>query len=189
MKRFFRLFVVVTTFAWVCIFPALATAQQAELRIRQVGATLATTPQIQSDQRGGRVSGQTAWIRLDVIYDTTVEWADDLRFEFFVLGSDGAQNFLLTGQETYMNVARGNQHTASMFIHPNTVKRYFRGQNARKITVDAYYQNRLVDRGSNPVDRTEWWKQLQAMTGLVVSRMQTPWAVLNNDSYESIKGQ
>ena len=48
-------------------------------------------------------------------------------------------------------------------------------------------QGRLVAMESLPNSNQRWWEQLAPTEGLVLNRMQTPFAMLYFDDYEAIK--
>ena len=180
--------------AGMLLLVAQAQAQvAAEFKIRQVSADFADSPIITySTSKPTPVrpmaAGQSRWLRIETQYDSGPEWADDVRLDYYVLMGDAQQAMLLTGSETYMSVPRGANHTAVMFIHPRTVARFMKsGQAVKQLTVLLQYQNRLADAKSLPANNTRWWEQMTPTPGFLLSRIHTPWAVLDNDRYEVIK--
>ena len=196
MRRMFMAAVSSKMVAAMALFFLTAVTQahgQSAFKIRQIVVDLVDNPLVPYTSNPmprlprPPVIGQSRWVRIETQYDSSPEWADDVRLEYHVSATDSQQSIVLTGQESYINVARGSGHLAVMFLHPRTVQRYLNGQAPKRVTVLISYQNGLMDGQSFPPSNTRWWEQLTARTGLLLSRMQTPWAVLDNDRYEAIK--
>jgi hypothetical protein len=48
-------------------------------------------------------------------------------------------------------------------------------------------QGRVLAMESNPSSQERWWERATPRAGFVLNRMQTPFAMINFDDYESIK--
>lgn len=138
------------------------------------------------------VSGQAQprsrdWFAITTQYDTAPEWLDELTFSYYVLiqGRTPQQpkNTLLVGEVTYVNIQKG-RHLSDMYLHPSTLARY---GDVKGIAVIIKQQGRVLTISSEPPTQQRWWEMLAPVSGLVLNRMQTPFAMINFDDYEAIK--
>ncbi len=56
-----------------------------------------------------------------------------------------------------------------------------------RVAVLFYARGQLVGLESSPKSSERWWEQAQPKEGFILSRMESPFAMLNADSYEAIK--
>ena len=130
------------------------------------------------------------WFSLTVTYDVNPpgnsEWIDELTFTYYVLvrQKGGAQPMLLKGEVTYINIAKGRGLLADIFLHPSTLARY--GE-VDRVAVLVSTRGQLLAGESLPTSNQRWWEQLPPTEGLLLSRQQTPFAMVNFDDYEAIK--
>lgn len=126
------------------------------------------------------------WLRIETDFESAPDWADDVQLKYFVLLGRGDNARCLVGQVTYINVAKGGQHSSGMFVHPNTLQRYGNGQ-VEAVAVQLFYKGQLIDQSSYPPTNDRWWERLAPVSGLVLPPGETPWSVLAFDRYESPK--
>ena len=125
------------------------------------------------------------WLRVETQFQSQPDWADDVTLKYYVLVGKGRDAKLLIGEVTHINVARGS-HYSAMFIHPNTLERYGRGQ-VEAVAVQLRHQGRLIDQKSKPDVADRWWERYTPVTGYVLSPKETPWSVLSSERYEALK--
>lgn len=133
----------------------------------------------------GTMQGRSReWYQITAEYDTAPEWVDEMTFQFYVLVKGHSKHTLFRGDVTYVNIERGNRHKSVMYLHPSTVARY--GE-VERVAVLIMHEGRLVAMESEPSSAQRWWEQLTPVSGYVLNRMQTPFAMINFDDYEAIK--
>lgn len=169
---------------------AYAQSSSKILRIRDLDGEELPTPEysVKNAPRGQAKTRE--WFRVQAEYDTAPEWVDELSVTFYVLLKDetvrqGSPYVLLRGQQTYVNIEEGNGHLCEAYLHPSTLKRY-KG-NVERIAIVFTHNGRLVAMESNPESKARWWEQLAPQDGLLLNRMQTPFAMINFDDYEAVK--
>jgi hypothetical protein len=159
------------------------------VRIRDLDADKVKTPIYRvSNAPQGRTR---EWLKIETEYDTAPDWIDELDFEYYVLVRDkeGDREYILfRGDVTYVNVERtassASRHMSAMYLHPSTLARY---GDVERMAVLIKYKGRLVGMESEPESNARWWEQLTPVRGLLLNRMETPFAMINFDNYEAIK--
>ncbi|MGD0060429.1 MAG: Amuc_1102 family pilus-like protein [Verrucomicrobiia bacterium] len=158
-------------------------------RIRAVRQRLVSPPDYRSivSGAGGRsVSAGQNWLQIETEFESSPDWADDVQLKYYVLLGRGENAHALVGEITYVNVAKGPQHYSAMFVHPNTLQRYGKGQ-VEAVAVQLFYKGQLIDQSSYPPSDDHWWERATPVSGLVLPPRETPWSVLAFDRYESPK--
>jgi len=165
-----------------------APTAQREIRIRDIRKDLIKAPNFAGVDMGGGRPGTlyTDWLRIEVQFETRLEWADDIVVKYYVLMGRDRNMKLFSGELTHINVAKGTTHFSAMYVHPNTVKRYGDGR-VEAVAVQVYYQGRLMDQRSEPQANKRWWEEHSPTPGYVLSPLLTPWSVSIHERYEAIK--
>lgn len=166
-----------------------APAQRAadNVQVRKLDVKKFPTPQYQlsSSQMKGK---SRDWVGITSEYDTDAEWTDELTFTYYVLlrGKDpkGPRQSLLRGKVTYVNIEAGRGHKSDVYLHPSTLARF---GDVEMVAVLIEANGRLLAGESLPKAKVRWWEQMSPQDGLVLNRMQTPFAMINFDDYEAVK--
>ena len=164
-------------------------AAPSPFRIQSVSQKLLAPPDYRSiimDTGMRSVSVGQNWLRIETQFESLPDWADDVQLKYYVLLGRGDNARVLVGDITYINVAKGTQHTSAMFVRPNTLQRYGAGQ-VEAVAVQLFYKGRLFDESSDPPSNNRWWERGTTISGLVLAPPDTPWSVLAFDRYESPK--
>lgn len=168
--------------------PAGAGANARPANIRDISGAKVQTPEytIKKSQTAARTRD---WFQIVTTYETAPEWLDDVQFTYYVLVKakqplpNEPPQRLFKGDVSYINVAQG-KHKSDMYLHPSTLARF---GDVQAIAVLISVQGRLVAMESKPASQQRWWEQLQPQEGLLLNRMQTPFAMLYFDDYEAVK--
>jgi hypothetical protein len=162
-------------------------AASTQVQIRKITGTKVQTPQYRL--LGGQAMARTLdWYQIVSSYDTSPEWMDDLTFTYYVLVKSKAGKYgLFKGEVTYINVARG-KHLSDVYLHPSTLARF---GVVERVAVIVTSQGRVLAMESLPASKARWWEQspVPPVDGLVLNRMETPFAMINFDDYEAIKAR
>lgn len=159
------------------------------LRIRKLDSEKVRTPIYRvSNAPQGRTR---EWLSITTEYDTAPEWVDQLDFQYFVLvkNEKGQQGYtLFRGDVSYVNIERnvgaGPRHKSVVYLHPSTIARY---GDVERMAVLIYSEGRLVGMESEPSSSQRWWEQLTPVSGYILNRLESPFAMINFDDYEAIK--
>ncbi|MBN1269252.1 MAG: hypothetical protein JXB04_06680 [Kiritimatiellae bacterium] len=155
------------------------------IRIRKLDGLKVRTPEYKITT--GTVQGKTRdWFQLRTEYDTAPDWIDEVTFQYFVLvrGKEArARPTVLKGEITYVNVEKGNRHQSVAYLHPSTLARY--GE-VERMAVGVTYRGQTIWE-TNPSGAQRWWEELPPVSGYILNRMETPFAMINFDDYEAIK--
>lgn len=137
--------------------------------------------------------GSKEWLEVRVAYDTVVEWVDELQFVFYAFVDTNMKDtpkMLLQHTVTYADIEKG-RHMATVYMHPNTYERYI--DDVEFVGVEIRYKGRPVRWTSDKSNMREsrWWEQARQqfppVTGKLLSRNETPFALVGPDEYELIK--
>lgn len=164
------------------------SAQQADnVAIKKIEASKVETPEYQLTHNSMKGRSRN-WYRLVTQYDTDAQWTDELSFTYYVLVKNkdpkGPPRTLFRGKVTYVNIEKGRGHKSDVYMHPSTLARY---GDVEAVAVLIESGGRLVSSESLPASNKRWWEQLSPVDGMVLNRMQTPFAMINFDDYEAVK--
>jgi len=125
------------------------------------------------------------WLEIEVQYSTFPPLIDELTFEYTIL----MNGQLLTGSSTYVNIAKGREHYAVVYISPAAIDTIMAGQQFTASAI-ANIQVKITHQGqqltSLALRRTEI-PNLPQRTGVILNKPETPFAPLFWDRYESLK--
>ncbi len=137
------------------------------------------------------------WCVITTTYDTAPEWIDELTFQYFALlmreaRGEPTQYTLFRGSVTYMEIARDRNKQSTVFLRPNTLRRY---GDVIGVAVEVSHDGNVVatesreTRGSAADGQEEWWRNpnLTPRDGYILNRSETPFAFVNFDRYETIR--
>lgn len=155
------------------------------LRIRKMSPTTEKTPLFKSSAQSQSSGRLTDWWRVTVEFETAPDWIDELEFTYYVYMKDqsnkGAE-MMFRGTVTYVNIAKG-KHLSDMFLHPSTVARLGR---VEQVAVVVKARGAMVAMEST-AKTPNWWDRFTPIDGVLLNRSQTPFSVLDYDSFEAIK--
>ncbi len=156
------------------------------IRIRKMEPVQGTkTPMFQTSVQGQSSGRRTEWWRVVVEFETAPEWIDELEFTYYAYLKDksnkGAE-VMFRGTVTYVNVVKG-KHLSDMFLHPSTVERM---GSVEQVAVVVKYRGATVA-VENSAKMPNWWERFSPVDGVLLNRSQTPFSVLDFDSFEAIK--
>ena len=165
--------------------------------------TLVKTPQFRTrSQGGGKPASSEDWVQIAIEYDTFPDWIDTLTVHYQVMTmqkKSGEKIYGLYRQSVeYGDIEKGRDHVSTVFLRPATGKRF-----GLPVAVHVEFlvegevvaeENELeaVVKGSLPED---WWKnklvlnndKVTVRDGYLLSRKDTPFALINIDNYEVIR--
>jgi hypothetical protein len=166
-------------------------AKEGEFRIRTVEPRFVDTPDVPTGSfpKRGVVGGTpTKWLRVEVEFDSTLPWADNVETRWYVLVTGEKRPFVFTDSVMHINVKRGARHSCAIFVPPRTVDRFDMTTKTRQIAVQLWHEQKLVDTGSwRGEPKGRWWEEYTPLKGYMLTLLQTPFAVLEYDRYEQIK--
>lgn len=168
---------------------APAVSGPGSFKIRNIRQQLVTPPDYRAVVTGSGVRSAAVaekWLQIETEFESQPEWADDVTLKYYVLMGRGRETRMFVGELTHVNVAKGARHYSAMFMHPNTVQRYGRGQ-VEAVAVQLFYQGRLMDQDSDPPTRERWWERYTPVSGFLLNPQQTPWSILAHERYEPLK--
>jgi hypothetical protein len=126
------------------------------------------------------------WLRVEVEFESTPEWADDVAVRYYVVLGTGRDQRLFVGEMTHMNVARGRKHFSAMFMPPSALERYGRGK-PEAVAVQLRHQGKLVAEASVPPAQRRWWETMTPIEGQLLDPQFTPWSVVAAENYDLVK--
>ena len=142
------------------------------------------------------------WYMVEVKFSTEVD-AEDVHVKFYVeavedvfkiqeKGAPADKKYLvLTGEQTYLNVPKGREHYAAMFLDPMSLIRYGGKDGARGFKQkNIYVQITAGDdkAGKNLKDDDDgWYDQGQQISGVLMGLKDSPWWPSQVRRYNRIK--
>jgi len=164
---------------------AQAPVGPTSIKVGRVEVSAPSTPEYQITGGQNKRYKTAKWLEFEVGYETKVDEIDELTFAFSAL----IENKLLDGEVTYVNIAKGPDHFAVMYISPKSIDKLTQGKtltasSIQNVWVEVRYKGQLIGKESykpgNPPN-------VQRVPGMVVNKTMTPFAPLFYDRYEEIK--
>ncbi|HOU20646.1 MAG: hypothetical protein KBC66_09315 [Kiritimatiellae bacterium] len=156
------------------------------LRIRKILApTKEKTPIYQTSVRTQTTGRQTDWWRVGVEFETKPDWIDELELTWYVFVEDMSNKkapTMYSSAVTYVNVPAG-RHVGDMFLHPNTIARV---GPPKFVAVEIKHRGAVLATEST-AQTPNWWTQFSPVPGVLLNRSQTPFFLIDYDSYNAIK--
>jgi hypothetical protein len=126
------------------------------------------------------------WTKVLVVFDTDVEWIDQLEARFYIAVKNQKTGTacMFTGTFVYVEIPKGRNHQAAVFLRPRTTDRYGAAEAAG---VEILSQGETVASGTFPDTlKPQWWRTttLRSVEGYVLERAQTPFVFVAIDNYE-----
>jgi hypothetical protein len=126
---------------------------------------------------------QKRWFRIAVEYETEPEWIDHLTIEFYLL-MPGEDKILFKGIVQYVDIPKGRDHLAEMYMHFNSYERY-RNRGKFKTAVVIKIHGEVVAVSKPNSLETAWWADKQVHPCGLLNRLDTPFRIANVDKYEA----
>lgn len=154
------------------------------VKVGKVSVEAPTSPEYQITGTQKR-SKNEKWLEFEVEYATMPEEIDELTFKFTAL----IEKRLLTGEVTYVNILKGKDHFAVMYISPKGIARLtggkaLSGAGIENVWVEVSRQGQKLDVGAFKPGAPP---NLPQVAGMVLKKDETPFAPLFFDRYEAIK--
>ncbi|MDP8217257.1 MAG: hypothetical protein P9M03_00865 [Candidatus Theseobacter exili] len=129
-------------------------------------------------------TGQNKWGEIKVTFDSKPRWSDEITFRATAY-LKSKKSTILSGEVTYINVPKGQKHSAVMYIHPLTIRRY--GE-IKKMIIEAVCDGQTVDLEEWPSkSKKKWWKNSAGRKGLILSSADTPFFLETYENNEALK--
>lgn len=155
------------------------------IKLGKVEPSFASTPEYQITGGQNKRYKLGKWFEMEIAYDTLNELIPELTFKFTAL----AEKRLFDGEVTYVNIAKGKDHYAVMYISPKALDKITGGKaltptTIENVWVEVFYNGQSIGKAQfkagNPPNA-------QRENGIVLNKSQTPFAPLFYDRYEEIK--
>ena len=155
------------------------------LKIGKIKAEIVKTPDFTIKSGPEKRSKIGEWLEVEVEFETKAEEIDEITFQYTI----ALENKLLDGQVTHVNIPKGREHYSVMYIAPRTLEKLNGGKavtagNIQNVWVTASKQGQVIDRES--IKKMEI-PNAAHLTGMVLNKMETPFAPLFFDRYEAIR--
>lgn len=136
---------------------------------------------------GGYQSGSQRWLGVEVEFNATPEWTDELTLKYYILFSGR----LFTGEVTHVNIL-GGPNRSCMFVLPVAFARFAGNKPLlpnviQNIAVQIVQGGAVKDELSVVRAPGQWFAALPPLSGFVLNKNETPFAPINWDRYAQIK--
>lgn len=125
------------------------------------------------------------WLEVEVEFETKVPEIDELTFAYTIM----VENKLLTGSVTHINIPDGRDHYSVVYVAPRSLEKLTGGKPLTPAGVQNVWVT--VSRQGQVLDMSALKKvaipNLPQTAGLVLNKMETPFAPLFFDRYEAVK--
>jgi hypothetical protein len=177
------------TFAALACLQLSASAQApvgpGSVKLDKVQPEVVKTPEFSLSSGTPKRSKLGQWIEIEVGYETKADEIDELTFSYTAL----IEKQLLTGEVTYVNIQKGRDHFAVMYISPKGIDKLLSGHPLTPAAIDNVWVE--VNRQGQVLDKASYKPaavpNAAKKPGFLLNKMQTPFAPLFYDRYEDIK--
>ena len=157
-------------------------------KLGKVEPSVVKTPEYQITGGQNKRYKLREWLEIEFDYATVPEEIDELTFKVYI----EIEKKLLDGEVTYINIPKDREHWGVVYVAPKTLEKLTGGKaltanSIENVWVTVLHQGQEIDKpiafkpGSGPVPN------LPHLTGLVLTKDQTPFAPLYYDRYETMK--
>jgi hypothetical protein len=158
---------------------------RASIKLGKVEISAPSTPEYQVTGGQNKRYKLGKWIEIEIKYETIPEEIDELTFKFTAL----IEGKLLDGDVTYVNINKGNEHYAVMYVSPKSIEKLTSGKTLSPASIGNVWVE-VSKQGQ--VLGTEAYKNgnlpnVPHVTGMLLTKNVTPFAPLFYDRYEEIK--
>jgi hypothetical protein len=155
------------------------------IKLGKIEVSAPSTPEFQVT--GGQNKRYTLgkWLEFEVAYETVPDEIDELTFRYTAL----IAGKLLDGEVTYVNIGKGRNKYAVMYLSPKSIEKLTGGKpltsaGVENVWVEVNRQGQVLARESL---RNTPQPNLPRVSGMLLNKNQTPFAPLYYDRYEEIK--
>ena len=176
--------------ASLLLVPPLARAQApvgpGSIELGKIAPEVVKTPEFQLSSGPTKRTGRSlSWLEIEVSYETKAETIDELTFKFIAQ----IEKQLITGEVTYVNISKGRDHFAVMYVSPKGLDKLTKGKPLTGASIENAWVE--VSRQGQVLAKAGWKNtpvpNAPQTAGLLLSKNQTPFAPLFYDRYEEIK--
>jgi hypothetical protein len=155
------------------------------IKLGKVEVSAPSTPEYQVTGGQNKRYKLGKWIEIEIPYDTVPEEIDELTFKFTAL----IEGKLLDGEVSYVNIAKGKDHYAVMYVSPKAIDKLTGGKvlspaSISNVWVEVNKQGQVLGKESYKAGNPPNAKH---ETGMLLNKNQTPFAPLYYDRYEEIR--
>ena len=163
---------------------AQAPVTAASIKLGKVMPAVVKSPEFQLSSGPQKRSKPADWLEMEIDFETKVD-IEDLTFKFTVL----FEKKLLDGEVTYVNIAKGREHYAVMYVSPKSIEKLTGGKpmtaaSIENVWVEVSKSGQLLGKEQHKPGPLP---NAQHITGYVLNKDETPYAPLWFDRYEAIK--
>ena len=156
------------------------------VKMGKVQVEVVSTPEYQLSSGPKKRSESKQWLEVEVEFDTVPPMIDELTFKYTIMIGKS----LLDGEVTHVNIPQQKSHFSVVYVSPSAIARLTGGKplnagNVENIWVD-------VSKSGQKLAQTVTLKasampNLPHLSGMVLNKMETPFAPLFYDRYPAIR--
>jgi hypothetical protein len=155
------------------------------IKLGRVEISAPSTPEYQITGGQNKRYKLGKWIEIEIKFETVPEEIDELTFKFTAL----IENKLLDGDVSYVNINKGAEHYAVMYISPKSIEKLtggkpLTGAGIGNVWIEVTKQGQVLGKEAY---KNSAQPNVTHVTGMLLNKNQTPFAPLFYDRYEEIK--
>lgn len=171
--------------AFALVASAQAPIGPGSVKLGKVQPSVVKTPEYNITSGPTKRSKLGDWLEVEVEYETKPEDIDELTFKFTVF----VEKKLLEGEVTYVNIPKGRDRFAVIYVAPRTLEKLTGGKpltpaSIENVWVEVSKQGLVIDKGSFKPGAIP---NAARVPNLILNKDETPFAPLFYDRYEAIK--
>ena len=165
--------------------PAQTPVGPGALKLGKIKHEIVKTPDYNLRSGPDKKSKVGEWLEIEVEFETKAEDIDEITFQYTIM----FENNLLDGQVTHVNIPKGREHYSVMYVSPRALEKLTGGKavtasNVQNVWVIASKQGQILDQAAV---KNVAIPNLPHLPGMVLNKMETPFAPLYFDRYEAIR--
>jgi hypothetical protein len=172
----------------VCL-PLLGLAQApvgpGSVKLDKVQPEVVKTPEFNITGGSNKRFKTMQWLEIEVGYETKAEEIDELTFSY----TAQIEKQILTGEVTYVNIGKGRDHFAVMYLSPKGLDKLLNGKPLTPAAIENVWVE--VNRQGQKLDMASYKPgaipNAAKKAGFLLNKLQTPFSPLYWDRYEEIK--
>lgn len=172
-----------------CALTSSTYAQGAAYAIKAINVSLPKTPDFTVTNPESKRFTPGTWVEIEVEFSSAPVLSPELEFKYYLLV--GGQ--CLTGDITHVNVPAGQSLFSVMYVAPRTMTALLKGQPLSAASVQNAAVQIMKPGAPQPLAErmlkpgAPFFRTMQQVPGMMLTKAETPFAMLAWDRYEATK--
>jgi len=164
-------------------------AASPDFDLKKVDVSFVSTPEFMTNPPARVVHAQK-WMVIEATFDAKPDFTDELDFTYYILFA----NRLFVGHISHVSIQKGRELHSVAYMSPKAIAQILEGKQPTgsdlanvSVTIGKPGISEPISIKSWKPATGQWWAKMKQEDGFVLNKLQTPFASLSWDYYETLK--